>query len=85
MDLDVNYKLVSVDCDLVMFLLWVLCDYLNLIGMKFGCGVVVCGVCMVYVDGMVVWFCVLLVVVVVGKYIIIIEGFVGVEGKCYVL
>lgn len=45
------------DVDVDILLLWVLCDELGLVGIKFGCGVVMCGVCIVYVNGSVMWFC----------------------------
>ena len=32
-------------------LLWVLRDYLNLLGVKFGCGIGQCGACTVHLDG----------------------------------
>ena len=39
-------------------LLWVLRDELNLTGTKFGCGVALCGACIVQVDGVAVRSCV---------------------------
>lgn len=42
---------------LEMLFLWVLRDEFGFIGIKFGCGVVVCGVCIVYLDGIVYWLC----------------------------
>lgn len=40
-----------VDVEEEMFFFWVFRDELGLKGIKFGCGVVYCGVCMVYVNG----------------------------------
>lgn len=71
--LNINGKLVEVDVDLLMLLFWVLCDNFGLIGMKFGCGVVLCGVCMVYLNGQFMCSCVLLIFVVVGQQIIMFE------------
>lgn len=35
-----NGKNVMFDVDLLMFVFWVICEYVGLIGMKFGCGMV---------------------------------------------
>ena len=74
MELDVNHKPVSVECDPATPLLWVLRDHLNLTGTKFGCGVAACGACTVHVDGAAVRSCVLPVAAVAGKHITTIEG-----------
>jgi isoquinoline 1-oxidoreductase beta subunit len=47
----VNDTLRQVDGDPEMPLLWVLRDVLNLKGTKYGCGVGVCGICTVLIDG----------------------------------
>lgn len=85
MDLDVNHRPVSVDCDPATPLLWVLRDHLNLTGTKFGCGVAACGACTVHLDGAAVRSCVLPVAAVAGKHITTIEGLAGGEGKRHVL
>lgn len=85
MDLDVNRRPVSVDCDPATPLLWVLRDHLNLTGTKFGCGVAACGACTVHLDGAAVRSCVLPVAAVAGKHITTIEGLSGGEGKHHVL
>lgn len=55
-------------------LLWVLRDGLKLTGTKFGCGIAVCGTCVVLVDGRPVRSCVTPVSAVIGKHITTIEG-----------
>ena len=55
-------------------LLWVLRDDLKLTGTKFGCGIAVCGTCVVLVDGRPVRSCVTPVSAVIGKHITTIEG-----------
>lgn len=85
MELDVNHKPVSVDCDPATPLLWVLRDHLNLTGTKFGCGVAACGACTVHVDGAAVRSCVLPVAAVAGKHITTIEGLAGGGGKRHAL
>jgi isoquinoline 1-oxidoreductase alpha subunit len=42
---------VQVDAEADTPLLWVLRDYLNMTGTKFGCGMALCGACTVHVDG----------------------------------
>lgn len=70
----VNGQLKFLDIDFLIFLLWILCDYLSMMGIKFGCGVGMCGVCIVYFNGVVVCFCQILVQVVFDVEIIMIEG-----------
>jgi isoquinoline 1-oxidoreductase alpha subunit len=55
-------------------LLWVLRDGLKLTGTKYGCGIAVCGSCVVLVDGKPVRSCVVSAAEVTGKSIITIEG-----------
>ena len=50
-NLNVNGAEHMVEVDPQMPLLWVLRDVLNLTGTKFGCGVGMCGACMVMIDG----------------------------------
>jgi isoquinoline 1-oxidoreductase alpha subunit len=73
-ELNVNGKLVKVDADPAMPLLWVLRDLLNMTGTKFGCGVAACGACTVLVDGEAVRSCVVPVSAAAGKRIRTIEG-----------
>ena len=49
--LSVNGKPVSVDADADTPLLWVLRDFLEMTGTKFGCGMALCGACTVHIDG----------------------------------
>jgi isoquinoline 1-oxidoreductase alpha subunit len=49
--LNVNGRQVKADADPDTPLLWVLRDYLNMTGTKFGCGMALCGACTVHVDG----------------------------------
>ena len=49
--LNLNGKRVQVDAADDTPLLWVLRDYLNMTGTKFGCGMALCGACTVHVDG----------------------------------
>jgi isoquinoline 1-oxidoreductase subunit alpha len=55
-------------------LMWALRDGLKLTGTKFGCGISVCGACVVLVDGKPTRSCVTPVSAVVGKHITTIEG-----------
>ena len=60
-----------------MPVLWVLRDYLELTGSKFGCGIGVCGSCTVLADGSPIRSCVTPVSSVVGKQLITVEGIAG--------
>jgi aerobic-type carbon monoxide dehydrogenase small subunit (CoxS/CutS family) len=55
-------------------LLWVLRDALGLTGTKYGCGIAICGACLVHVDGDALRACVTPVSAVAGKAVITIEG-----------
>jgi len=57
-----------------MPLLWVIREVLNLPGTKYGCGMSLCGACMVHVDGEPAPSCVTLISEVDGKRITTIEG-----------
>jgi aerobic-type carbon monoxide dehydrogenase small subunit (CoxS/CutS family) len=60
-----------------MPLLWVLRDILDLKGTKYGCGISVCGMCTVHLDGEATRSCVTPVSSVEGKRITTIEGLSG--------
>ena len=72
--LRVNGSEYKVDADPATPLLWVIRDYLNLTGTKFGCGMAQCGACTIHLDGNAVRSCVLPVSAVADKSITTIEG-----------
>ena len=74
MELSINGKVQPIKSDPATPLLWVLRDELNLVGTKFGCGVMACGACTVQVDGAAQRSCLLPVSAVEGKKITTIEG-----------
>jgi len=78
--LNINGNIAIVDPEPETPLLWVLRDYLNLTGTKFGCGVGACGSCTVHLDGAAVRSCVMPVSACTGRTITTIEG-LGAEGK----
>jgi len=55
-------------------LLWVLRDWFELTGTKYGCGMALCGACTVHVDGVATRSCVTPVSAVAGKQVVTIEG-----------
>ena len=70
----VNGGPVSVDAPQDTPLLWVIREQLKLTGTKFGCGVGLCGACMVHVDGKRAFSCQTQVSKVAGKEVTTIEG-----------
>jgi len=72
--LDVNGKKLPVNVDSQVSLLFVLRDYLNLTGTKYGCGETQCGACTVLIDDEPTRSCTLPVGRVVDKQISTIEG-----------
>jgi isoquinoline 1-oxidoreductase alpha subunit len=72
--LTVNGRATTVDAPAEMPLLWVVRDLLNLKGTKYGCGMSVCGMCTLHVDGVATRSCVTPVGSVAGKAITTIEG-----------
>jgi aerobic-type carbon monoxide dehydrogenase small subunit (CoxS/CutS family) len=72
--LSVNGRARTVDAPADMPLLWVLRDVLGLKGTKYGCGMSVCGMCTVHVDGEATRSCVTPVSSVAGKRITTVEG-----------
>jgi isoquinoline 1-oxidoreductase subunit alpha len=74
LSLNVNGKRVEVDAESDTPLLWVLRDYLNLTGTKFGCGMALCGACTVHIDGAATRSCTTAAGSVAGKRITTIEA-----------
>lgn len=75
MSFSVNKKEIKLELDDPdMPLLWVLRDYLNLTGTKYGCGIGACGACTVLIDGVARRSCVTPVSQVQGRDITTIEG-----------
>ena len=70
----VNGEQREVDVPADMPLLWVLRDILGLTGTKFGCGMALCGVCTVHVEGKPVRSCVLPVGTIGSRAITTIEA-----------
>jgi isoquinoline 1-oxidoreductase alpha subunit len=70
----VNGKMASIDAEADMPLLWALREHLQLTGTKFGCGIALCGVCVVHLDGKPVRSCVTPISVAAGKNVTTIEG-----------
>ena len=72
--LQINGKKHAVEADLDMPLLWAIRDFIGFTGTKYGCGIGLCGACMVLMDGIAVNSCQLPISVAEGKEIITIEG-----------
>jgi len=72
--ISVNGKPMTVDADPETPLLWVLRDFLELTGTKFGCGMALCGACTVHVDGRPTRSCITALAAVTGRRITTIEG-----------
>lgn len=72
--LNVNGKERQVEVPTDIPLLWVLRDSLDLLGTKFGCGVGMCGACMVHLNGVPTRSCMTPVSTVGRKQVVTIEG-----------
>jgi isoquinoline 1-oxidoreductase alpha subunit len=72
--LNVNGVEHDVDAEPDTPLLWVLRDYLNLTGTKYGCGIAQCGACAVHVDGQIRRSCVFPLAGVGASKVVTIEG-----------
>ena len=72
--LKVNNQEYSIDVDFDMPLLWVLRDFINLKGTKFGCGIGQCGSCTIHIDGIPVRSCIIPISDIGNKNITTIEG-----------
>jgi len=75
----INGKSVDVDAEPDTPLLWVLRGELQLTGTKFGCGIAVCGVCTVHLDGQPVRACVTPLSAVGTRAVTTIEGLAGAD------
>lgn len=73
-NIKVNGKSKQIDIDPETPLLWVLRDYLNLVGTKYGCGMAQCGACTVHLDNKAVRSCVLPISAVGDQSVTTIEG-----------
>ena len=74
-----NGKAVNVQTEPDTPLLWVLRGELHLTGTKFGCGIAVCGVCTVHLDGQPVRACVIPLSAVGTREVTTIEGLTGTD------
>ncbi len=72
--LNINGQSHTVLADGDVPLLWVIREYLQMTGTKFGCGIAQCGACTVHVDGQPMRSCQLQVSRAVGREITTIEG-----------
>ena len=72
--LSVNGKPFTVDAEPDTPLLWVLRDFLDLTGTKYGCGTGLCGACTVHIDGRPARSCSVQLRAVTGRRITTIEG-----------
>ena len=72
--LSVNGQSHTVDAAPDTPLLWVLRDHLDLAGTKYGCGIGLCGTCVVHLDGEAARACVIPVSTVGGREVTTIEG-----------
>ena len=71
---NVNGETHELDVDPTTPLLWVIRDYVGLTGTKFGCGIALCGVCTVHLNGTPIRSCVTPAKSAIGKEITTIEG-----------
>jgi len=74
MQFTLNGKPQRVDVPPQMPLLWVLRDTIGLTGTKFGCGVALCGACIVHINGRPARACTTPISTVAGKNVTTIEG-----------
>jgi len=74
MKLDINGVSHEIDAADDMPLLWALRDLVGLTGTKYGCGMALCGACMIHLDGEAVRACVMPVSAVGNRKITTIEG-----------
>lgn len=72
--IDINGKKTQVEAEPDTPMLWVIRDYVGLKGTKFGCGMALCGVCTIHLDGQPVRSCQTPISTVKKKKITTIEG-----------
>ena len=72
--LNINGKIKQIEIDPKTPLLWVLRDYLDLVGTKYGCGKAQCGACTVHLNNKAVRSCVLPISAVGNQPVTTIEG-----------
>ena len=72
--LNINGKIKQIEIDPKTPLLWVLRDYLDLVGTKYGCGKAQCGACTVHLNNKAVRSCVLPISAVGNQSVTTIEG-----------
>ena len=70
----INQSPIDIEADGKTPLLWIIRDFLQLKGTKFGCGKAACGACTVLIDGVAVRCCTYPVELAGGKQITTIEG-----------
>lgn len=66
-------------------LLWVLRDTLGLVGTKYGCGIAMCGACIIHLDGTPIRSCTFPVSAVDSEKILTIEGLANKDGTLHAL
>ena len=81
--LNINGQDYPLDVDPSTPLLWVIRDYAELTGTKFGCGIAQCGACTVHLNGQPVRSCVTPAQVAIGQSITTIEGIGGPDGTLH--
>jgi isoquinoline 1-oxidoreductase alpha subunit len=79
--LKINGQTVEVQAEPDTPLLWVLRGELHMTGTKFGCGMALCGVCTVHLDGQPVRACVTPIAAVGTRAITTIEGLAGADAE----
>ena len=79
----VNGEPVQFEGDTETPLLWVLRDHFKLTGTKFGCGVGLCGACVLHLDGRAAASCRVPVATVEGRAVTTIEGLAPDKGKLH--
>lgn len=75
LNFNINGTAKQFDVDVQMPLLWLLRDYAELTGTKYGCGIAQCGACTVLMDGKAMRSCTVTCSVAANKKITTIEGF----------